>query len=339
MEWAIKKIQDLCTYTSSPPSTLITLPPITVKTSTLSLKENPLVPIECSSCTLPCSYTNIPNHLIHPDKTRPLHNTVPTYALHLVIFTGRSDWPGHLEDESFTGDLISCLDKKRKSSSLQQQQHRKNENTFHLYDYINNKKNDTSSTPSTSTSSFKHQRVLVTNTSLSSIYSTSSNHYDILLLPDNVIISNVSRKNINQFVDFIFGQPTFLFQVQPSPWDQYIMICGHLKKDKRCGTIGPLLHQSFEKIIQEKKLNRIQVMLVSHLGGHAFAGNVVLYTHHGLRAIWYGRVNSPCKCEEIINHSICKDQVLQQHLRGILQVGEERYDTPLTPIPSSSLDW
>ncbi|CAO3639965.1 unnamed protein product [Cunninghamella echinulata] len=209
--------------------------------------------------------------------------------------------------------------------------------------------NNTKSDPLSSTllSSSSHQRVLVTNSSLPSIYSTGGGgSYDILLLPDNVMITNVTRKKISMFVDFIFGQPIpSTFDVQPSPWDQLILICGHQKKDKRCGTIGPLLQRSFENIIQQQQQNKkhqsanqnIQVMLVSHLGGHAFAGNVVLYTHHGLRAIWYGRV-TPCQCEDIINHSLNKDQILQQHLRGILQVGEDRYDTPLTPIPSS-LEW
>lgn len=54
--------------------------------------------------------------------------------------------------------------------------------------------------------------------------------------------------------------------------------------------------------------------------GHAFAGNVVLYTHNGQRAIWYGRV-TPCHCEEIVQLSILQDRVIQELVRGVFDAG------------------
>ncbi|CAO3592789.1 unnamed protein product [Absidia cylindrospora] len=81
----------------------ISLPPVTDK------KLEPIIPIQCEACVLPCdSHDMIPPH-INIDQTRPLHNTVTPYILHLVVFTGQTNWPAHIEDEGITGVLIDCL--------------------------------------------------------------------------------------------------------------------------------------------------------------------------------------------------------------------------------------
>lgn len=53
---------------------------------------------------------------------------------------------------------------------------------------------------------------------------------------------------------------------------------------------------------------------------HAFAGNLVIYTHQGRRVIWYGRV-TPCHCIEIIQQSVLQDKVIQDLLRAVFEAG------------------
>lgn len=56
---------------------------------------------------------------------------------------------------------------------------------------------------------------------------------------------------------------------------------------------------------------------------HAFAGNLVIYTHQGRRVIWYGRV-TPCHCREIIDQSVLQDKVIQDLLRAVFEAGCSR---------------
>ena len=56
---------------------------------------------------------------------------------------------------------------------------------------------------------------------------------------------------------------------------------------------------------------------------HAFAGNLVIYTHQGRRVIWYGRV-TPCHCMEIIHQSVSQDKVIQDLLRAVFEAGCSR---------------
>ncbi|CEI97543.1 hypothetical protein RMCBS344292_11674 [Rhizopus microsporus] len=70
---------------------------------------------------------------------------------------------------------------------------------------------------------------------------------------------------------------------------------------------------------QDEEGNHVQIALSSHLGGHAFAGNVVIYTHHGQRAIWYGRV-TPCYCKDIVDNTLEDNKVIEDLVRGIFEV-------------------
>ncbi|KAG8829543.1 hypothetical protein FRC17_006427, partial [Serendipita sp. 399] len=60
------------------------------------------------------------------------------------------------------------------------------------------------------------------------------------------------------------------------------------------------------------------IVKVSHIGGHNYAGNVILYTPQGPNtgtAIWYGRV-SPHEVPAIVEHTIIGGKVLPELLRG-----------------------
>ena len=81
-----------------------------------------------------------------------------------------------------------------------------------------------------------------------------------------------------------------------------ILICGHMSRDTRCGILGPILQIEFRKFIAQDiqrcrdragnvvtsiyevgnhpmkhSLKHAIVGLISHIGGHAFAGNMVIY--------------------------------------------------------------
>ncbi|KAH7152093.1 transmembrane amino acid transporter protein-domain-containing protein [Dactylonectria estremocensis] len=115
--------------------------------------------------------------------------------------------------------------------------------------------------------------------------------------------------------------------------DVLVLICGHGGRDARCGTMAPVLRDEFEEKLRGEGFDVLQgavdvgldnapriegdiggektaarVGLISHIGGHKFAGNVIIYLPPSLRTadaaphplaghgIWYGRV---CSCRRV----------------------------------------
>ena len=116
-----------------------------------------------------------------------------------------------------------------------------------------------------------------------------------------------------------------------------ILICGHGTRDIRCGTIGLLLRLEFNHYIHKlpvddntsiSDINFSEVALTSHIGGHAFAGNVVIYLPKDFEmtngklsplagmGIWYGRVE-PVHVWGIMEKTVKRGIVIEELLRGI----------------------
>ncbi|RIA86569.1 Sucrase/ferredoxin-like-domain-containing protein [Glomus cerebriforme] len=112
------------------------------------------------------------------------------------------------------------------------------------------------------------------------------------------------------------------FTVEPIPYKAVILICSHMHRDKRCGVTAPLLKEEFDKILKSKSLDvesragnndGIAVYMTSHIGGHKFAGNVVVYREG--RGIWYGRV-IPCHVKSIIENTVIEGKIIRELYRG-----------------------
>jgi leucyl-tRNA synthetase len=100
-----------------------------------------------------------------------------------------------------------------------------------------------------------------------------------------------------------------------------ILICGHAGRDSRCGILGPILQSSFESEFQRRGIDA-DVGVISHIGGHKFAGNVIIYLppsmqNNALRGtgIWYGRVG-PEHVEGVVEETVVKGRVVLDLLRG-----------------------
>jgi hypothetical protein len=93
---------------------------------------------------------------------------------------------------------------------------------------------------------------------------------DIILLPDNIIISNITSKRVDPLLDYIFGKPCYqAFSIYPCHYSSLILVCGHGNKDRRCGTVGPMLQKALQQASLQatKEEGTTEVALVSHLGG------------------------------------------------------------------------
>ncbi|KAF4556658.1 Sucrase/ferredoxin-like protein 2 [Elsinoe fawcettii] len=130
-----------------------------------------------------------------------------------------------------------------------------------------------------------------------------------------------------------------------------VLICGHGGRDQRCGIMGPVLTREFEDKLNRQGVSvlqdapplveeennaategytpRARLGSISHIGGHKFAGNVIIYIPpdftdnalHG-KGIWYGRVE-PRHVEGIVEKTVMGGKVIRELFRGgIGQSGE-----------------
>jgi (2Fe-2S) ferredoxin len=141
--------------------------------------------------------------------------------------------------------------------------------------------------------------------------------------------------------------------------DVLVLICGHGGRDIRCGITGPILRDQFEKCLPDSGLQVLRgpveiaqggeeaalpsdgeaartarVGLISHIGGHKFAGNVIVYIppgtttpggqKHALEGcgIWYGRVEAK-HVEGIVQETVLEGRVIEDLFRGGIKQGGE----------------
>ena len=122
--------------------------------------------------------------------------------------------------------------------------------------------------------------------------------------------------------------------------DITILICSHRGRDLRCGIYGPVLRDEFKNQLSRanipiwgtaeydpKSTRAARVGLISHIGGHAFAGNAIIYIPptaitsdqkpHPLAGwgVWYGRVE-PSHVEGIVKETILGGRIIDVLLRG-----------------------
>jgi len=142
--------------------------------------------------------------------------------------------------------------------------------------------------------------------------------------------------------------PTWLL-----PYECIILLCSHKRRDNRCGIASTILAHALraslekhhwevhtdledaehlgpplpngvvtldrrEETLRHSK-KRVLILTNSHMGGHKFAGNMIIYTASGA-GVWYGRVSSH-NVEPIVQETIMGGKVLPELLRGGINLG------------------
>ncbi|RKP09195.1 Sucrase/ferredoxin-like-domain-containing protein [Thamnocephalis sphaerospora] len=119
--------------------------------------------------------------------------------------------------------------------------------------------------------------------------------------------------------------------LRPIPYRAVILICAHQRRDKRCGIAGPILHRRFLEALEQRRqrdaatagdatdattataCDDVGVFMVSHTGGHKFAGNVLIYP----AGVWYGRVTA-CHVDAILERTVFGQEIIRELYRGRL---------------------
>jgi len=144
---------------------------------------------------------------------------------------------------------------------------------------------------------------------------------DVLVFPDKLKYKQVKIDQIADFLETILVKKTAYTGVPSEKLERksYVFVCAHKLRDKRCGVSGPILIDEFGKSLREHHLEKdVQVTAISHVGGHAFAGNVIIFPE----GTWYGRV-MPCHVHALVEKHLINKEILKPLVRGSIEVEKE----------------
>ncbi|KAL6879001.1 Sucrase/ferredoxin-like domain-containing protein [Trichoderma novae-zelandiae] len=310
----------------------------------------------CPSPTCACAETPAMPDGLEIDRANPLNGVMAGYAEHVVVCTGKDDWPSRIEEENNGDNLAADLKELFGRGG-------KYTDPFHHVSVINSSF-PSSAPPRTaiqSTSayllpSFKYVPFLP-RVSFDSVKALAKG----FLLPERLHAAHAGLSPAHR--DRLTRKEAFqgLLPGVRDVADVLVLICGHGGRDLRCGIMGPVLRDEFEDKLGKKgftvakeavqvgsldgsleETKRMEgssssssgggekvarVGLISHIGGHKFAGNVIIYIPPGFAAeggerhplagcgIWYGRVE-PKHVEGIVGETVMAGRVVEDMFRG-----------------------
>jgi len=206
-----------------------------------------------------------------PPNIEPLPGTVKLYHRHLLVCTGLEDWPEKIETG---GGFLQAL-----TNAIVQR------------------------------GAGKSSWVKVTACD----EPTHGSGYDILVFPDNVRYQGVQESDIPVLVEEQVVNERVAAAIPHQPLTkQYVLVCTHGRRDIRCGECGPFLLPAFDLLLAAHQLTQqVSVVATSHVGGHKFAGNVIIYPGGD----WYGYV-TPQDVPRLVEQHLVEGRIVTDLWRG-----------------------
>lgn len=164
----------------------------------------------------------------------------------------------------------------------------------------------------------------------------------VLILPSFTFVDSVASGDIKELIDRFIDDPqdqaaaAATTTTNPNPnsqltsrpciHDYIILLCSHKRRDARCGITAPLIKKELERQLRplglyrdadDKRPGGVGIYFVSHVGGHKFAANVLVYRKKEQQMIWLARVR-PEHCEGIVKYTVLQGKVVhpESQLRG-----------------------
>ncbi|KAF6841287.1 Altered inheritance of mitochondria protein 32 [Colletotrichum musicola] len=310
-----------------------------------------LVPT-CPSPTCECVATPEMPEGLPIDHKSPLNGVVSAYAEQVLVCTGKDDWVSRIEEEDGGDNLAADLKELfGRGGTYSDPWHNISVLNASFPSSVPQQRSELQTTSAYLVPSFKYVPFLP-RVSFDSVRALAEGY----LLPEKLHpmhdgLSPVHRDRLTRKEAY----RALLYGVRDVE-DVLVLICGHGGRDMRCGVIGPVLRDEFERgleaegiVVQrgavevdegegeriaapaeaekEEKKVSARVGLISHIGGHKFAGNVIVYVPPGLKTaagekhplagkgIWYGRVE-PKHVEGIVRETVLGGRVIQDMFRG-----------------------
>lgn len=160
----------------------------------------------------------------------------------------------------------------------------------------------------------------------------------VLILPSFTYVDSVRQADvpslITRYIDHpadedkvaVTSSPAISMRSRPCELDYVILLCSHRRRDARCGITAPLIKRELERHLRPLGLDRDSddsrtggagIFFVSHVGGHKFSANVLIYRKKDQQMIWLARVN-PEHCEGIVKYTVLQGKIVhpESQLRG-----------------------
>ncbi|CAK7216266.1 Altered inheritance of mitochondria protein 32 [Sporothrix bragantina] len=300
----------------------------------------------CPSPTCTCEPTpELPENL-PIDYKSPLNGLIGAYDEQVLICTGTSDWPSRIEDANSGDNLAADLKELFGRGGTYS-------DPYHHVSVLN--ASFPASVPHNTDLQSSSVYLLPSFTYVPFLPRLSFDAVEALaqgfLLPERLhsahdgLLSPIHRDRLTRRP----AVRNLLYGVRESIPDVLVLICGHGGRDARCGIMGPVLQAAFERELARvgfqveqgpveidgedsvaSAKTSARVGLISHIGGHKFAGNVIVYLPPSLRTpdgvaahplagygVWYGRVE-PQHVEGLVQETVLQGRVVEDHFRGAI---------------------
>ncbi|XP_040376579.1 uncharacterized protein LOC102704032 [Oryza brachyantha] len=157
---------------------------------------------------------------------------------------------------------------------------------------------------------------------------TESSNGDVLIFPDMVRYRGLTHFDVDNFVQEVLVKDTEWLPGSPEAIrGSYVFVCCHGSRDKRCGVCGPALIKRFKDEISGQGLaDQVSVSACSHVGGHKYAGNVIVFSADAKGEVtghWYGYV-TPDDVPVLLHKHIGQGEIVDHLWRGQMGLSEEQ---------------
>ncbi|XP_051124706.1 uncharacterized protein LOC127247058 [Andrographis paniculata] len=156
---------------------------------------------------------------------------------------------------------------------------------------------------------------------------TETSNGDVLIFPDMVRYRRLTHFDVATFVEEVLVKDGEWTPGSPEAlrgW--YIFVCCHGSRDRRCGICGPSVISRFKTEIELHGLQaKVSVRPCSHIGGHKYAGNVIIFGSNIKKEItghWYGYV-MPDDVPLLLEQHIGKGEIVDFLWRGQMGLSED----------------
>ncbi|KAI3456797.1 hypothetical protein Pfo_013460 [Paulownia fortunei] len=156
---------------------------------------------------------------------------------------------------------------------------------------------------------------------------TETSNGDVLIFPDMIRYRRLTHFDVDTFVEEVLVKDGEWLPGSPDSlrgW--YIFVCCHGTRDRRCGVCGPSVISKFKNEIESRGLQgKVSVSPCSHIGGHKYAGNVIIFGPNIKKEVtghWYGYV-MPEDVPLLLEQHIGKGEIVDFLWRGQMGLSEE----------------
>ncbi|KAJ1410815.1 Thioredoxin-like ferredoxin [Sesbania bispinosa] len=155
---------------------------------------------------------------------------------------------------------------------------------------------------------------------------TETSNGDVLIFPDMIRYRRLTHFDVETFVEEVLVKDGEWLPGTPEALKgSYVFVCSHGSRDRRCGVCGPVLVSRFREEIELHGLQgKVFVSPCSHIGGHKYAGNVIIFgssMNGEVTGHWYGYV-APEDVPLLLQQHIIKGEVIDLLWRGQMGLSE-----------------